>query len=161
MKPRRRFSEKDVIRTLLFQGVEIRCYRTKEPITLENAAFVEREHLHERELGGPDEPGNCRYSLDTAHAVVTNGTGATSAGSSKQRIAKAKRIEREVKFAVVKTVEPLLLCWGGDAPCACGAILSEDEQTVLGCDQLTPKPPKRKIQSKGFEKGHRPMRGRA
>lgn len=99
---RRRFSEKDTIRTLIHQGVEICCFRTGEPITLQNVTLLEREHLHERKLGGPDTPGNCRYSLKAAHHVVTNGTKATTAGSSKHRIAKSKRIVRECTFKVKK-----------------------------------------------------------
>lgn len=98
---RRRFSEKDVIRTLLHQGVEIRDYRTGEPITLQNVDRIEREHLHEIALGGPDDPANCRYSLSESHGIVTNGTPATTAGSSKNRIAKA-RPTRADKFAVNK-----------------------------------------------------------
>ena len=99
---RRRFTERDVLRTLIHQGVEIRDYRTGEKITLENVASVEREHLHEVELGGPDEPANCRYSLKASHDVVTHGKGATTAGSSIGRISKTKRIERTGKMAVNK-----------------------------------------------------------
>jgi 5-methylcytosine-specific restriction endonuclease McrA len=98
---RRRFNEKDVIRTLLHQGVEIRCFRTGEKITLDTVGHLEREHLHELKLGGPDEPANCRYSLKEAHAIVTNGTPATTARSSKHRIAKTRGTRAE-KFAVVK-----------------------------------------------------------
>lgn len=99
---RRRFSEKDVIRTLLHQGIEINDYRTGEPITLDNVDQIEREHLHEIALGGPDDPANCRYSLGESHAVVTNGNRATSAGSSKNRCAKANNPGRTEKFLVVK-----------------------------------------------------------
>ena len=99
---RRRFTEKDVLRTLLHQGVEIRDYRTGEPITLENVAEVEREHLHEIALGGPDEPANCRYSLSKSHSLITNGTKATTAGSSKNRAAKANNENRKQKFVVNK-----------------------------------------------------------
>lgn len=98
---RRKFSEKDVIRTLLHQGVEIRDFRTKEPITLDNVGEIEREHIHELKLGGPDEPANCRYSLKASHHVITNGTKATTAGSSKNRIAKTKAGRTE-KFIVRK-----------------------------------------------------------
>jgi len=53
---------------------------------------IEKEHLHERALGGPDEWGNWRWSHEACHSIVTNGTKATAAGSSKHRIAKARRI---------------------------------------------------------------------
>lgn len=101
MTKRRRFTEREVLATLINQGVEIRCFRTGTLITLDNLDQVEREHLHELALGGPDEPGNCRYSLKTAHAVVTNGNGATTANSSKHRIAKAKPTRAD-KFLVDK-----------------------------------------------------------
>ena len=84
---RRRYSEKDVIRTLLHQGVDIRCFRTGEPITLENVDRIEREHIHE---------------IKEAHKVITHGNGATVAGSSRHRIAKATEPTRIEKFAVRK-----------------------------------------------------------
>lgn len=98
---RRRFSEKDVIRTLLHQGVKIFDFRTGEPITLENVDQIEREHIHELALGGADDPINCRYSLSANHNIATNGTPATTAGSSKHRIAKTHGTRAE-KFAVTK-----------------------------------------------------------
>lgn len=103
---RRRFSEREVIATLIHQGVEVRCYRTKEPITLESVKRLEREHVHEVGLGGADEPENCRYSLSEAHAIVTNGTKATSAGSSKHKVAKDRRLKvaRLAKREVEKRV---------------------------------------------------------
>lgn len=101
---RRKFRDWEVIACLIFQGVEVRCYRTGERITMENVHRLEKEHLVELGLVEEgkrhlfDAPGNCRYSLDTAHAIVTNGTPATSAGSSKHRIAKAKRNAAEVRL---------------------------------------------------------------
>ena len=95
---RKRFSERQVIASLIHQGVPVTCYRTKEPITLESVGRLEREHLVELGLIEPerrhlyDTPEYCRYSLKEAHAIVTNGNGATSAGSSKHRIAKLKRL---------------------------------------------------------------------
>jgi len=91
---RRRFKEWEVIATLINQGVLITCFRSRVPITLENVARLQREHLHELALGGPDEPANCRYSLENEHRVVTFGTKSTSAGSSAHRIAKTKRFEK-------------------------------------------------------------------
>lgn len=94
------FSQRKVIETLIHQGVEIRCFRTREPITLENVRRLEREHLVELGLIEPerrhlyDTPEYCRYSLKEAHAIVTNGTKATTAGSSKHRIAKTDRLEK-------------------------------------------------------------------
>lgn len=93
--PRRRFSERDVLATLLWQGVTIPCFRCKDPLSLDAGSGhwvyrCEREHLHELELGGEDAPANCRYSGEGCHAAVTNGTPATSAGSSKNRIAKTR-----------------------------------------------------------------------
>lgn len=107
---RKRFNEREVIETLLWQGVSIRCFRCQEPLALVAAADdkivwphgpCEREHLHEFKLGGADKPENCRYSHKCCHAVVTNGTPATTAGSSANRIAKTKPTRTD-KFVVNK-----------------------------------------------------------
>lgn len=101
---RRQFREMEVLEVLLMQGIKIRCFRCGEPITFEQlrAGKIEKEHLHELELGGADMPENCRYSHKDCHAVITNGTPATSAGSSKHRIAKATNPKRIEKFVVNK-----------------------------------------------------------
>lgn len=102
---RRRFSEIEVIETLLIQGETVRCFRCKEPFTLENVQTknIQKEHLHEVALDGPDKPFNCRFSHRDApcHHTVTNGTPATTAGSSQHRLAKT-RGTRAAKFAVKK-----------------------------------------------------------
>lgn len=92
---------KQVIESLLHQGVEVRCYRTKERVTLANFRDLEREHLVElglkktdAEKAAVDTPEYWRWSFSAAHAKVTNGTKATSAGSSKHRVAKAVRMEK-------------------------------------------------------------------
>jgi hypothetical protein len=95
MTRRRRFTEREVITILLDQGATIPCHRCREPIR--RAENAEREHLHEIELGGADDTDNCRYSHSHCHAKITNGPPATSAGSSKQRIAKVKRLRGETK----------------------------------------------------------------
>lgn len=89
MARRRRFTEREVLETLALQGVLVWCYRCHVVLDPRTA---EREHLLEVALGGPDIPANCAYSCDKCHLTVTNGTKATTAGSSKQRIAKVKRI---------------------------------------------------------------------
>ena len=101
---RRRFTEIEVIETLLHQGVAITCFRCGEPFTLADSTTgnIQKEHLHERELDGPDIPANCRFSHDDCHKIITFGNGATTAGSSIHRIAKTKRIERTGKMAVNK-----------------------------------------------------------
>lgn len=105
---RRKFSEADVIATLTAQGYPIACHRCDEMFFVETTdgeliqvLKVEREHLHEIALGGADEPRNCRYSCTHCHALVTNGKPATSAGSSKNRIAKTKGTRAD-KFVPVK-----------------------------------------------------------
>lgn len=100
--PRRKFSETDTILTLAYQGFVVTCFRCKEPLVYNTALSgeqlylptvrIEREHLHELALGGADGPHNCRYSHTYCHKLITNGTKATTAGSSKQRIAKTKRL---------------------------------------------------------------------
>lgn len=96
---RKRWSERDVIETLAWQGIIVTCFRCGEPFVEFPATFAfrwlrlpEREHIHELKLGGQDAPFNCRYSCKECHSKITNGTKATSAGSSKHRIAKVKRL---------------------------------------------------------------------
>lgn len=98
---RRAFSLVDTLKMLIHQGVEVRCYRSGVRFTLENVGRAQKEHLHELALAKThaekralDVPDNCRVSLSEAHAVITNGTKATSAGSSKHRVAKAVRMEK-------------------------------------------------------------------
>lgn len=91
---------------LIGQGSIIPCFRCKEPITEEDVRTgnVEKEHLHEVELGGADDPSNWRFShkAKPCHATVTHGNGATFAGSSRHRIAKATDPARIEKFAINK-----------------------------------------------------------
>jgi hypothetical protein len=97
---RRRFSELEVLQTLYWQGVELRCYRCLEWLLIEEGLPrepIQREHIAELALGGKDIPINCAYSHKSCHAKVTNGSKATSAGSSKQRISKVKRLRGETK----------------------------------------------------------------
>ncbi len=120
---RKRFNEREVIETLAWQGVVIPCFRCKEPLCYigtyrltgdepvmiwPKGDGIQREHLHELGLARDevhrrqlDVPGNCRFSHESCHAVITNGTPATSAGSSKHRIAKTRGTRAE-KFAVQK-----------------------------------------------------------
>lgn len=130
---RRKFRDWEVIACLIFQGVEIRCYRTGELITMDNVHRLQKEHLVELGLIEEgkrhlfDVPGYCRYSLDTAHAIVTNGTPATSAGSSKHRIAKMKRSAAETRLHQA-------------------VLAGEAERTVS------------RMKSRGFQKVKRPFR---
>lgn len=104
-KGRRQFREQEVLETLIVhQGETVRCFRCKKPFTAEDvrAKNIQKEHLHERGLEGPDMPMNCRYShYDPCHKIVTNGTPATSAGSSQHRLAKTRGTRAE-KFSVNK-----------------------------------------------------------
>ena len=96
---RKRFTEREVIETLIRQGVTIGCYRCKrifEALECRDRT-IEREHLSEIALGGFDGPTNCVYSHRDCHAKITNGTKATTAGSSKQRIAKVRRLQNPRK----------------------------------------------------------------
>ena len=95
---RKRFTEREVIETLIRQGACVRCYRTGKVISVGDVPRLEREHYIELALGGKDDPTNCLYSLKEAHAVVTNGTKATTAGSSKHKVAKDRRL-RMAKLA--------------------------------------------------------------
>jgi hypothetical protein len=103
---RKRFSESQVIETLHHCGIDVLCYRCK--LKLEPGQKIEREHLTEIAMGGADEPKNCAYCHKACHAVVTNGTKATSAGSSKSRLAKIDRIT-----GVTKTKAPAKIAGRG------------------------------------------------
>lgn len=92
---RKRFTEREVIACLLLQGTAIVCCRCGKLITISDVPKVEREHFTEIALGGADDVSNCGYSHGDCHATITNGTKATTAGSSKQRIAKTKRLTAE------------------------------------------------------------------
>lgn len=91
--PRSRFSERKVLAVAIRQGAIIPCYRCR--VAFKDGDVIEREHLHELALGGEDTPENCAYSHCECHAAITNGTKATTAGSSKHRIAKAERVARK------------------------------------------------------------------
>src|SRR5690606_19076829 len=96
------FSERKVIETLIRRGAVIPCYRCRVAFTLEDVPFIEREHLVEVALGGDNTPENAAYShgqrsAQRCHGIVTNGTKATSAGSSKHRVAKTRRITGKTK----------------------------------------------------------------
>ena len=87
---RKRFSESEVVTILLQQGAKIRCPRCGQLILI--GEVFEREHFHELALGGGDNIANSFFSHKACHAFVTNGGPATTAGSSKNKIAKTKRI---------------------------------------------------------------------
>lgn len=90
---------RQVIGVLLGQGATIPCFRCKEPILFADDA--EREHLHEKALGGSDGPENARFSHSGCHAQITHGTGATFAGSSRHKVAKTTATRTD-KFIVTK-----------------------------------------------------------
>lgn len=106
MTKRRQGREKEVIGVLIDQGAIIPCFRCRVAFTKGDVSTgnVEKEHLHELKLGGPDEPSNWRFShkAKPCHATVTHGNGATVAGSSRHRIAKATEPKRIEKFQVNK-----------------------------------------------------------
>jgi hypothetical protein len=102
MGKRRRYTERQVLECAIRQGAVIPCYRCKTPFTVETVKTAEREHIHELKLGGADTIENCAYSCRACHALVTNGNGHTSAGSSKNRIAKTTNPDRVTKFQVQK-----------------------------------------------------------
>lgn len=137
MSARRRFSERQVLETLIHRGHEIRCFRTKEVLTLETVKFVEREHLVPRALGGSDLPENAAYSLKAAHAIVTNGKPHTKKDGDKHKIAMAKAHEkaREQSEALSR-----------------GELIYVSNREAFKT--------KRKVRGPGFPKGHRPMNWR-
>lgn len=121
---RRQFREIEVVECLILQEATIPCYRCGIPFTIEDvrAKNIQKEHLHEFNLDGPDVPGNCRFSHAAApcHHTVTNGPPATSAGSSKNRLAKANNPGRTQKFVVQKSPLPVALITESWTCGACG-----------------------------------------
>lgn len=125
--------ELEVIEVLLSQGAVIPCFRCRVAFVIEDVKTgnIENEHLHEKKLGGPDEPGNRRFShkAKPCHALVTHGNGATFAGSSRHKVAKATEPKRIEKFHVNKTpldrpdrIDPGAKCracgeYGADCTC--------------------------------------------
>lgn len=103
----RQLRELEVLEVLISQGAVIPCFRCRVAFKMEDVTTgnIENEHLHEKKLGGPDEPGNRRFShkAKPCHALVTHGNGATFAGSSRHKIAKATDPDRIQKFVVQKT----------------------------------------------------------
>ena len=101
---RKRLTERQTLAVAISQGAVIPCYRCRVAFDAETIKTAEREHLHELELDGEDTPENCRFSHKECHDLITNGTKATSAGSSKNRIAKVKRIRGETKTGPKKQI---------------------------------------------------------
>lgn len=97
MSKRKRLTERQTLAVAIQQGAIIPCYRCRLAFDADTIKTAEREHVHELELGGSDEIENMRYSHKACHAAITNGSGATTAGSSKQRIAKVKRLRGETR----------------------------------------------------------------
>lgn len=97
MSRRKRLTERQTLAVAVMQGAVVPCYRCKLAFDAETVKTAEREHLHELELGGADELENMRFSHADCHKAITNGSGATTAGSSKQRIAKVKRLRGETR----------------------------------------------------------------
>ena len=86
---RRKPSEGEVLNTLLQQGARIICPKCLD-LFLVGQKF-HRHHFQEIALGGKDEVSNWVYLHADCHNEVTNGK-ATTAGSSKNKIAKVRRI---------------------------------------------------------------------
>lgn len=147
----RQFKEKEVLLVIVRQGGTIPCGCCGEPITEADilTGNVEKEHIHERGLGGPDEPHNCRYShaARPCHATVTHGSPATWAGSSRHKIKKATDPERIEKFVVEKPDLDVgtAFCTGCQTPfdprkphrCAARAVdrLIEPPRRCRGCGE--------------------------
>lgn len=148
---RRPLREMEVLEELIvYQHAIIPCFRCRIAFTADDvrARNIENEHLVEHELGGEDEPPNRRFShKDPCHRTVTNGNGATTAGSSKNRIAKATHQNRIVKFIVNK--KPI----GGDDEQGPGDHGGEPAR-----QSVRPQWPARKLKSRGFTATHRPIR---
>lgn len=94
MTERRALTTLDKLKIIVRQAVCPKCGEKLGAVT-----GLEFHHVHELALGGEDALENLTALHAECHAVVTNGTGATSAGSSKHKIAKVRRLSaREAEF---------------------------------------------------------------
>jgi hypothetical protein len=93
---RRALSQSNFVRMLLNQGAVIPCGKCKRPIT--DPKNIEREHLNELAISRDDSVENQQlwHKKPCSHEK-TNGTPATSLGSSKHIIAKIKRMTGQTK----------------------------------------------------------------
>ena len=91
---RKRFTEREVIQTLLLQGAVIPCGKCRVQIGFDDLKKVERDHKWKIAMGGPDTPENCAYLHGPCHAEKTDGLPATTYGSDKHETAKVNRIAK-------------------------------------------------------------------
>jgi hypothetical protein len=97
---RKRFTESEVLKTLLLQGAVIPCGICRKAFFVPDVVEgnIHRDHDLALALEGSDKPENCRYvHASPCHSTKTNGSPATSYGSDKHIIAKGKRIRGETK----------------------------------------------------------------
>lgn len=92
MRTRRRFTTLDKLKIAMRQAVCPRCGQR-----LSRIEDCDVDHIHPLALGGEDDVGNVQLLHRDCHATKANGTGGTSAGSDKNRIAKAARCARETE----------------------------------------------------------------
>lgn len=90
MTPRRKLSLREQLAIMVRQA-RCACGCNDKLGLLSETEF---HHLHELALGGADAPDNIVAVKSACHNRITNGTKATSAGSSKHVIAKSKRLAR-------------------------------------------------------------------
>lgn len=87
-RPRKAITLATKVAVLLSQA---RCARCGEVLGND----VEWNHVLAHALGGSDGPENIEAVHKACHAVISDGTKATTAGSTKQIVAKSKRILRK------------------------------------------------------------------
>lgn len=87
---RRRFTTLDKLKIAMRQATCPRCGGRLNAIE-----DCDVDHIHPLALGGEDEIGNAQLLHRQCHATKTNGAGGTTAGSDKNRIAKARRCAKE------------------------------------------------------------------
>lgn len=93
---RRALSQQNFVKMLLAQGATIPCGKCGRPI--ENPKNIMREHLNPLAMSNDDSVENQQlWHKNPCSYEKTNGTKATSYGSDKHAIAKAKRLTGETK----------------------------------------------------------------
>lgn len=124
---------------ILNHGIDVPCYRCKVAFTIEDCRTrnIQAEHLTEKGLGGSDAPPNRALSHKACHAIVTNGHGATGAGSSQHKLAKVDRITGATH--------------NGKKAMAVKHLTIEEKRAAKDARRSG------KLRSAGFSKGYRPM----
>lgn len=100
MTKRRAPTRNEAVTIVLRQ--EGRCQRCKEKL---RPGEIEYDHIHPVVFDGPNDLDNYRALCVACHDIVTNGTKATSYGSTKHAAAKTRRLAKGGKTRRGRKIE--------------------------------------------------------